>query len=60
MEYVLLRNLEHAGTGDGVNLIQPMGIALDTNNDLLLVSDSDNDRIQVFNLNSEPASFTSR
>ena len=33
----------------------PMGITLDTTNDLLAVADSDNDRIQVFSLNSEPA-----
>ena len=31
-----------------------MGIALDTTNDLLFVADSDNDRIQAFNLNSGP------
>ncbi len=43
-----------SGTGDG-QFDTPMGIALDTTNDLLMVADSDNDRIQVFNLNSEPA-----
>ncbi len=32
----------------------PMGIALDTTNDILYVADSDNDRIQAFALNSEP------
>jgi DNA-binding beta-propeller fold protein YncE len=42
------------GTGDG-EFDKPMGISLDTTNDLLLVADSDNDRIQVFSLNSEPA-----
>ena len=31
-----------------------MGIALDTSNDLLFVADSDNDRIQAFDLNSGP------
>ncbi|WP_246271138.1 fibronectin type III domain-containing protein [Nitrosopumilus cobalaminigenes] len=43
-----------SGTGDG-QFDQPMGIALDMTNDLLWIADSDNDRIQVFNLNSEPA-----
>ncbi|MCV0401062.1 MAG: fibronectin type III domain-containing protein [Nitrosopumilus sp.] len=43
-----------SGTGNG-QFNTPMGIALDTTNDLLLVADSDNDRIQAFNLNSEPA-----
>ena len=43
-----------SGTGDG-QFDQPMGIALDTANDLLFVADSDNDRIQAFTLNSEPA-----
>ncbi|MFB5615402.1 MAG: fibronectin type III domain-containing protein, partial [Candidatus Nitrosomaritimum yanchengensis] len=42
------------GTGNG-QFDDPMGIAIDTTNDLLLVADSDNDRIQAFNLNSEPA-----
>ena len=42
------------GTGNG-QFDTPIGIALDTNNDLLFVADSDNDRIQVFDLNSEPA-----
>jgi len=43
-----------AGTGDG-KFDTPLGIAIDTTNDLLVIADSDNDRIQVFNLNSEPA-----
>jgi len=43
-----------SGTGNG-QFDTPMGIALDAINDLLLVSDSDNDRIQVFDLNSGPA-----
>ena len=43
-----------AGTGNG-EFDTPMGIALDTTNDLLFVADSDNDRIQAFELNSEPA-----
>jgi DNA-binding beta-propeller fold protein YncE len=43
-----------AGTGNG-QFDTPMGITLDAINDLLLVSDSDNDRIQVFDLNSGPA-----
>jgi len=42
-----------SGTGNG-NFDTPMGIALDTTNDLLFVADSDNDRIQAFNLNSGP------
>ncbi len=42
------------GTGDG-QLDSPEGIALDSANDLLYVADSKNDRIQVFELNSEPA-----
>jgi len=42
-----------AGTGNG-KFDTPMGIALDTTNDLLFVADSDNDRIQAFNLNTEP------
>jgi DNA-binding beta-propeller fold protein YncE len=42
-----------AGTGNG-QFDSPMGIALDTTNDLLFVADSDNDRIQAFNLNSGP------
>jgi len=42
------------GTGTG-QFDTPIGIALDTSNDLLFVADSDNDRIQVFDLNSEPA-----
>ncbi len=41
------------GTGNG-QFDTPMGIALDTINDLLVVADSDNDRIQVFDLNSGP------
>ncbi|MGY5146668.1 MAG: fibronectin type III domain-containing protein [Candidatus Nitrosopumilus sp. bin_7KS] len=43
-----------SGTGNG-NFDTPLGIALDTTNDLLFVADSDNDRIQVFNLDSGPA-----
>ena len=42
------------GTGNG-QFDSPMGITIDIANDLLLVADSDNDRIQAFNLNSEPA-----
>ena len=42
------------GTADG-QFDSPQGIALDTSNDLLYVADSKNDRIQVFDLNSEPA-----
>ena len=42
-----------SGTGDG-NFDTPLGIALDTTNDLLFVADSDNDRIQAFSLNSGP------
>ena len=42
-----------SGTGNG-NFDTPLGIALDTTNDLLFVADSDNDRIQVFDLNSGP------
>ena len=42
-----------SGTGNG-NFDTPLGIALDTTNDLLFVADSDNDRIQAFNLNSGP------
>jgi len=42
-----------AGTGNG-KFDTPMGIALDTTNDLLFVADSDNDRIQAFELNTEP------
>ncbi|QLH05499.1 hypothetical protein C5F49_01130 [Nitrosopumilus oxyclinae] len=42
-----------SGTGNG-DFDTPLGIALDTTNDLLLVADSDNDRIQVFDLNSGP------
>ena len=42
------------GTADG-QFDSPLGIALDTSNDLLYVADSKNDRIQVFELSSEPA-----
>ncbi|WP_428324412.1 fibronectin type III domain-containing protein [Nitrosopumilus sp.] len=42
------------GTADG-QFDSPQGIAIDTSNDLLYVADSKNDRIQVFDLNSEPA-----
>ncbi len=42
-----------SGTGNG-NFDTPLGIALDTTNDLLFVADSDNDRIQAFSLNSGP------
>ena len=42
-----------SGTANG-NFDTPLGIALDTTNDLLFVADSDNDRIQAFNLNSGP------
>ncbi|MCE2507600.1 MAG: fibronectin type III domain-containing protein, partial [Nitrosopumilaceae archaeon] len=40
------------GTSDG-KFDSPMGIALDTTNDLLFVADSDNDRIQAFRLDIE-------
>ncbi|MCV0430498.1 MAG: fibronectin type III domain-containing protein [Nitrosopumilus sp.] len=40
-----------AGTTNG-SFDTPLGIALDTINDLLFVADSDNDRIQVFSLDS--------
>ncbi len=42
-----------AGTRNG-KFDTPMGIALDTTNDLLFVADSDNDRIQAFDLNTGP------
>ena len=42
------------GTGNG-NFDTPMGITLDDKNEFLYVADSDNDRIQVFELSSEPA-----
>ena len=42
------------GNSDG-EFNKPMGIALDQTNDLLVVADSDNDRVQVFELKSEPA-----
>lgn len=45
------------GTSDG-KFDSPRGLALDTVNDLLYVADSDNDRIQAFSLNTEPASQT--
>ena len=41
------------GTSNG-NFDTPMGIALDPSNDLLFVADSDNDRVQAFNVNPEP------
>ena len=45
------------GDGDG-QFDTPMGIALDSRNDLLFVADSDNHRIQAISLNSEPAVMT--
>ncbi|EIJ65721.1 fibronectin type III domain protein, partial [Candidatus Nitrosopumilus salaria BD31] len=42
------------GSGNG-QFNTPVGIAYDSTNDLLFVADSDNDRIQAFELNSEPA-----
>jgi len=44
-----------SGTANG-KFDEPMGLAFDSVNDLLYVADSNNDRIQAFNLNSEPAS----
>ncbi|QLH07855.1 hypothetical protein C5F50_01465 [Nitrosopumilus ureiphilus] len=41
------------GTSDG-KFDSPMGIALDTKNELLFVTDSDNNRVQAFNINPEP------
>ncbi|MDH5431945.1 MAG: fibronectin type III domain-containing protein [Nitrosopumilus sp.] len=48
--------VEEFGTtgSDNGQFDSPMGIALDESNDLLVVADSDNDRIQVFSLNSGP------
>ena len=46
-----------SGTANG-KFDTPMGIALDTTNDLLFVADSDNDRIQAFDLNSGPTVLT--
>jgi len=46
-----------AGIGNG-KFDTPMGIALDTTNDLLFVADSDNDRIQVFDLDTESSVLT--
>jgi DNA-binding beta-propeller fold protein YncE len=43
-----------AGTANG-QFDTPMGIALDDTNDLLFVADSDNDRIQAFDLKSTPS-----
>ncbi len=42
------------GNGDG-EFNKPTGIALDQTNDLLVVADSDNGRVQVFELKSGPA-----
>ena len=42
-----------SGKGNG-QFDTPIGIAIDEINDLLFIADSDNDRIQVFDLNSEP------
>ncbi|MCA9828535.1 MAG: fibronectin type III domain-containing protein, partial [Nitrosopumilus sp.] len=44
------------GTADG-QFNTPVGIAIDETNDLLYVADSDNDRIQVFDLNSKPTTL---
>ena len=46
-----------SGSSDG-KFDSPTGLALDTTNDLLYVADTDNDRIQVFTLTTEPASLT--
>jgi len=45
-----------AGTTDG-KFDTPIGLALDTTENLLFVADSDNDRIQAFNVSQEPASL---
>jgi DNA-binding beta-propeller fold protein YncE len=45
-----------AGTTDG-KFDTPIGIALDTTENLLFVADSDNDRIQAFNVSPEPTSL---
>ncbi|NNM02725.1 MAG: hypothetical protein HKP26_04065, partial [Nitrosopumilus sp.] len=44
------------GSGDG-EFDSPMGIAFDAVNGLLFVADSDNDRIQAFNVDVEPPSL---
>ena len=44
------------GTTDG-KFDTPVGITLDTTKNLLFVADSDNDRIQVFNVKPEPPSI---
>ena len=49
----LVEEFGTSGTGNG-NFDTPLGIALDTTNDLLFVADSDNDRVQAFDLNSGP------
>ena len=45
-----------AGTTDG-KFDTPIGIALDTTGNLLFIADSDNDRIQVFDVSQEPTSL---
>ena len=47
------------GSGDG-KFDTPLGIALDTTNDLLYVADSENDRIQVISLDIESLSDAPR
>ncbi|BDQ31704.1 fibronectin type III domain-containing protein [Nitrosopumilus zosterae] len=44
------------GTGNG-NFDAPLGITLDPTNELLFVADSDNNRIQAFNVNPEPVAL---
>ncbi len=44
------------GSGDG-EFNSPMGIALDKTNNLLFVADTDNDRIQVFELTAESSNI---
>ena len=45
-----------AGSGNG-EFDDPMGIALDPTGDMLFVADSKNNRVQAFNLNTEPPSL---
>ena len=45
-----------SGTGNG-NFDAPMGITLNPKNDVLFVADSDNDRVQAFNVNIESSAL---